>query len=633
MTSTGQAPWFMALLTGICAVTGVAGWLVSAPAWEMLSWSLFALSYLAGAWSPAQQVFQAFLKREIDVNFLMLLAALGAASIGEVGEGAVLLFLFSLSGALEKFTLERTARSIEALVELRPDTATLVRDGLEVKVPIESIQPGDLIRVVPAERLGVDGSIVEGQSSLDESTLTGESIPLEKGPGQEVFAGTLNHRGTLLVRVSRTSSETMLAKIVRLVREARDERTLLERQVERWQRPYVFAVLAGSAAAVAIPILVFGHDFNAAFYHGMVFLVAASPCAVMVSTPAAVLAGITRAARQGVLFKGGAYLERLAHVRALAMDKTGTVTYGKPDVVALYEPSGNAQPLAQLLARAASVEHHSEHALGQAVVAEAARQGLAPQPVTEFESHVALGVHALVSGVWVGVGTEELLTSHGHAVPPALVQKGQELRLKGVTALWVFCDDGLCGVIGIADRVREEAAGTLARLRQMGIRKVVILTGDHETVGRAVAQAVGADESRCSLKPIEKVAELKRLLSEFGAVAYVGDGVNDAPALAAASVGVAMGGVGTDVALDTADLVLMRNDLRGLLFSIWLSQRTGAAIRRGLTIAFSVIAVLVVNAVLGIVPLWIAVLCHEGSTVLAIFNGLYLLVEREPQTS
>ncbi|MCW8129306.1 MAG: heavy metal translocating P-type ATPase [Planctomycetota bacterium] len=636
----GSSPAFLAVCSALCAGLGLGGYAAETTGHAALSQALFAGAYLAGAWGPAQEVFHALARRQLDVNLLMLLAAAGAAGIGRMGEGAALLFLFSLSETLEKYTLERTARSIEALVELRPDAATVVRDGREIRLRLEEIRPGDLVRVVPAERLGVDGTVVEGASSLDESTLTGEAMPVEKSAGDEVFAGTLNHRGTLLLRVTRTSNDTMLAKIVRMVGQAQAEKTSTERHVERWQAPYVVAVLAGSALGTAVPYFFMEHGFQEAFYHGMTFLVAASPCAVVISAPSAILAGITRAARNGVLFKGGAHLETLARVRALAMDKTGTVTRGEPEVVEIYEASGRPEALTRLLALAASAEQRSEHALGHAVVAEARRRGLVLTEPATFESQVGRGVHATVDGAWIGVGREALFEAQSRELPEDVRAKARAFRARGMTALVAGADGGLAGVLGIADRVRDEAPEVLARLRALGIRHAAILTGDHAVVGEAVAKQVGADESRCELRPGGKVEELKRLRAAHGPVAFVGDGVNDAPALATAEIGIAMGGRGTDVALESADVVLMRDDLRWLAFAVWLAQRSRATVRRGLAIAFSVIALLVAGTVLNILnvtdrfpPLWVAVLCHEGSTVLTIFSGLYLLIEPEPASA
>jgi len=628
-TTFNDQPAFRASLTAVCALAGLTGYLFESFHAE-LAVGLYALAYLAGAWMPLRETFADLRHRLLDVNFLMLLGAGGAALLKHPAEGVVLLFLFALSGTLEKYTLERTARTIESLVKLRPATALVLRDGVETRVPIEQVLPGDKVRVNPAERLPVDGEILEGTSSLDESTLTGESIPVDKGPGEEVFAGTFNHRGSLVVKATRASGESMLAKIVKLVGEARDEKTLTETRIARWQQPYVLGVLAATSAATLIQWRFFGQEFADAFYTGMTFLVAASPCAVMIATPSAVLAALTRAARSGVLFKSGAALERLADAHTLALDKTGTLTRGKPEVVALYESSGDEKQLERMLVYAASIEKRSEHALGQAVVDEANRRGLALEPVAEFDAHVGHGVHAVVAGKLIGVGREEVFAKHHIELPPALIEQGRALREKGLTALLVSSAGGPYGAIGIADRPRPEAAAALKALRGEGVARVVMLTGDHERVAQAVAKEVGVDTCRAGLLPGQKSVEIAALKAQHGAVCYVGDGVNDAPALAAADVGVAMGGAGTDVALETADVVLMRDDLRALGLAYWLSRRTRATIRRSLIFAFSVIVLLLVGAFLHL-PLWLAVLAHEGSTVIAIFSGLYLLVEKRPE--
>ncbi|MCK6474769.1 MAG: heavy metal translocating P-type ATPase [Planctomycetes bacterium] len=627
------SPKLRGVLTGSCLLLGIAGYLASSLyGREDFANALFAGAYLTGGWAPTLEVCRAFARRKLDVNFLMILAAIGAIFIGHMGEGTVLLFLFSLSGTLERYTLERTARSIEALVELHPDTVTVVRNGEEIVVPMDSVVAGEMVRIKPAERLGVDGVIESGRSTIDESTITGESIPVEKGPGEDVFAGTLNYKGTLLVKATRTAGETMLAKIVRTVREARSGKTQAERFVERWEKPYVVGVLVASASAGLFAYL-YGKPLDEAFYRSMTLLVGASPCALVIATPAAVLAGLTRAARLGVLFKAGRYLEAFHDAKVIALDKTGTLTQGKPEVVEVFVAGGGEDGQAaqlRLLAAAASVEKHSEHALAHAVLTEAKKRGAKLAPVEDFHAHVGEGVHGNVGGTWVGVGRESLFRSHEHVFPESVADVGRRMREGGVTALLVYVEGGPAGVIGIADKLRPEAPAALARLRRMGITHIALLTGDHERVGQAVGDQAGVDEVKSRLRPDDKVAALRHLKEGNGPVVFVGDGVNDAPALAAADVGVAMGGGGTDAALETADVVLMRDDLRGLVHALWLGRRTRAAVRRALFIAFSVIAVLVVTSAMGILPLWLAVLCHEGSTVLAIFSGLVLLVERAP---
>ncbi len=648
--SHGNAePLTLALLTAGCALAGISAYAAGRQGEAGLSVGLYVLSYLMGGWAPVGEVISAVRERRLDVNLLMVLAAIGAGSIGEWGEGATLLFLFSLSGALEKYTLERTARSIEALVELRPDTALVLRNGAEQRVQIESIQIGESVRVLPGERLGIDGTVIDGTTSVDQSTITGESMPVSKQPGDPVFAGTLNQRGTIVVRVLHGAGETTLAKIVQTVREAQDAKAETERFVQRWQKPYVIGVLLVSSSIALIHYFYPGrnvapdHVLTSALYHAMVLLVAASPCAVVIATPAATLAGITRAARSGVLFKGGAFLEKLADISVLAMDKTGTITEGKPGVTSVISGYTNGDPLPQpqegtkyspqqlrILQLAASVEQRSEHPLAQAVVAEARAQKLELLDVSDFESHTGAGVHAEIGELWIGVGKLEMFESHGHPLPAGFREKCAEMRSGGQTVLPVLTSGREWGVIAVSDAVRPEAASVLRQARGLGIKHVVLLTGDHSNVAETVAQKVGADQVRAGLLPEQKVTELARLAKNFGPVAMIGDGVNDAPALAAADLGIAMGGAGTDVALDTADVVLMKNDLRGIATAIWLSHRTRAAISRGLVFAFSVIAILVLCTMLDVMKLWIAVIGHEGSTVITIFSGLYLLIEPMP---
>lgn len=636
-------PLRLALLTAACALSGIGGYFFGAQGQPNLAIGLYLVSYLTGGWAPVGEVIEALRERRLDVNLLMVIAAIGAGIIGDWGEGATLLFLFSLSGALEKYTLERTARSIEALVELRPETALVLRNGAESRVPIESIAVRERVRVLPGERLGVDGKVVEGSTNIDQSTITGESMPVAKQPGDPVFAGTLNQRGSILVEVLRASNETTLAHIVKTVREAQDAKADTERFVQRWQKPYVIGVLSVSASLALI------HYFfpekglppdkvlTSALYHAMVLLVAASPCAVVIATPAATLAGITRAARHGVLFKGGAFLEKLADITVLAFDKTGTITQGKPGVTEVWSGGASARAGSysdaqrRILQLAASVEQRSEHPLAQAVVAEARAQKLELFDVAEFESHVGTGVHAEHRDVWIGVGKPEMFASHGYAVPPALLEQSESMRRNGQTVLMVVTSGNECGVIGVEDAIRPEAAAVIAQVRKLGVKHVMLLTGDHSHVAVAIAKTAGADQVRAGLLPENKVTEIARAAKKFGPVAMIGDGVNDAPALAAADIGIAMGGAGTDVALETADVVLMKNDLRGIATALWLSHRTRAAISRGLMFAFSVISVLVLCTMLDVLKLWIAVIGHEGSTVCTIFSGLYLLVAPLPK--
>jgi Cd2+/Zn2+-exporting ATPase len=566
----------------------------------------------------------------LSVDLLMILAAAGAAVLGDWGEGAVLLFLFSLSGTLEAYAMYRTTRSIDALIKLRPHEASRVRNGDEARVPIETLKIDDLIRVRPGERFPVDGEVIEGETWADEATLTGESEPVGKAVGDPVFAGTINGRGSVLIRMTRAVADTTLERIVRLVREAQAEKTSAQLFVEAWRGPYVAGVLGASALVFAGSWFLHREGFADSFYHAMVILVVASPCAVVVGAPAVLLSAIARAARHGVLFKGGAHLEMLGGVDIIAFDKTGTITQGRPTVTTVWAAEGLDPD--RMLGLAAAVERRSEHHLAEAVVAEANRRELALGEVDDFEAHTGEGVHARADGLWIGVGREGLFASHGKPIPPPVAAAVERLRDQGQTALLIIlAGDGppTGGVIALADLPRPDAAAALSSLRRSGVSSILILTGDHDRVARAVARRVGADEVRSGLLPGEKVLELRRLMNAGHRLAMVGDGVNDAPALATADVGIAMGGAGTDVALEVADVVLMRDDLRALSFAVWLSRLARRRVRQNLAFAFMVIGVLVLSTFFGL-PLWMGVVGHEGSTLLVVLNGLRLLWESPP---
>jgi Cd2+/Zn2+-exporting ATPase len=633
--SGAPPPLATAIATAVCALSATAGWvfsLVDAPWAHYASLAAFAVAYLTGGAEPAAHALRELLRGRLNIDLLMIVAAGGAAAIGEWPEGAVLLFLFSLSGVLEAFALHRTTRAIDSLMQLRPREAALVREGTnqEERVPVESLAIGNVLRVRPGERFPVDGVVSEGETWADEATLTGESEPIPKPRDAAVFAGTVNGAGSVLVRMTRAAEGTTLARIVHMVQEAQAQKTPAQRLVEAWQRPYVIGVLLAAALTFLGARIVHTTDWSDAFYHSMVLLVAASPCAVVVSSPAVILSAIARAGRHGVLFKGGAHLESLGKVDVVALDKTGTVTVGKPAVTEVWTPEGI--DALRLLALASAVEHHSEHPLAAQVLAEAKKRGIAPAAdLQDFQSHTGLGVNARVGGVWVGVGREGLFEKHGLAVPADMAQAAARIRAAGQTALLVLAaGEAARGVIGLADSPRPEAPAALAALRRLGIEKIVLLTGDHERVARAIADSVGADDVRAGLLPEQKVIELKRLMEGGRLLAMVGDGVNDAPALAAARVGIAMGSAGTDVALETADVVLMRDDLRALPLAVWLGRRAVSRVHQNMIFAFGVIGVLVVSTFFDL-PLWLGVLGHEGSTVIVVLNGLRLLWERAPR--
>jgi Cd2+/Zn2+-exporting ATPase len=616
-----------AFATAVCLIGGLLGWVSAAAAPTVpptVSVAAFGVAAVAGGVGPLIEALSALVRGRLTVDLLMVMAASGAAFIGSYGEAVVLLFLFSLSNALEHYAMYRTHRSVAKLMGLRPDTATVVRDGVETRVPVGQLRIGDLVRVRPGERFPVDGAVEEGDTDADEATLTGESVPVPKTVGSPVFAGTINGAGSIAVRTGKAPGDTMLERIVQVVRAAQAEKTPAQRFVESWQQPYVLGVMALTALTFAANYWGMARAAEPAFYQAMVMLVAASPCAVVISAPAVMLSAIAAAARGGVLIKGAGHLETLGRVRIIAFDKTGTLTIGKPAVTQVWVPEGGDPD--GLLALAAAVERRSEHPLARAVAAEADRRRLsAPEP-ERFENHVGAGVHGVVAGTWVGVGRDELFAAHDIAVPEAVSQAAARLRAEGAAALLAGTGDGGFAVIALVDRVRPEAAGTLADLRRLGVADTVILTGDHARVAETVAAAVGAARVKADLLPADKVAALRALAAE-GPVAMVGDGVNDAPALAAADIGIAMGKGGSDVALETADVVLMGDDLTALPFAVQVGRTARRRVIQNLVFAGSAIAVLITGTLVGL-PLWLAVIGHEGGTLLVVANGLRMLLMR-----
>ncbi|MER3438285.1 MAG: heavy metal translocating P-type ATPase, partial [Chloroflexota bacterium] len=536
-----------------------------------------------------------------------------------------LLGLFSTSNALEHHALGRTRRAVRALMELSPEVATVLRPDLpggQAVLPVEEIAVGDIVLVRPGERIAVDGVVIAGASAVDQSAITGESLPVEKYPGDMVFAGTMNGTGAIQVRVTKLAQESTLARIVAFVQEAQEQKSRTQRFTDAFEGKYTIGVITASALVAIVPWALFGAAFGDAFYRAMTLLVVASPCALVISTPASTLAGLANAARNGILFKGGGYLEDAGLVKIVAFDKTGTLTLGKPmltDVITL----NHAWDEREVLRRAASAERLSEHHLGAAIVQGAIERGVSLEEVAEFRAVPGKGILARLDGQEVAVGNDALFADLGVFAQQA-TEVADRLRADGKTAMLVGDRTGIHGVIAVADVIRPGAAEVIAALKRSGISRVVMLTGDHEDVARAIARQVGITEVYANLLPEEKLITIRRLMSD-GPVAMVGDGVNDAPALAAATVGIAMGGAGTDVALETADVVLMADDLSKLPYAIALSRRTRRTIIQNLAFSLTVIAVLVTSALTIGIPLPLGVVGHEGSTVVVVMNGLRLL--------
>jgi len=594
----------------------------------------YLAAYAAGGTFGLKGSLQALRHRTLDVDLLMVLAALGAWAVGSPFEGALLLFLFTLSNVMQAYAIDRARHAIQALIKLRPKEALTRRGGRLVRLPVENLLIGDVVVVRPGERLPVDGQVIEGESSVDQSSITGESVPETKTSGSEVLAGTINQSGGLEVRVSRLAHDTALAKMIKLVEEAHSEKAHTQRLIDRFEQVYAWCVIGLTALLVIVPTYVLGQAFGPAFYRAMTVLVAASPCALVISTPASILSAIGNGARRGVLFKGGIYVEQAAGIKVVAFDKTGTLTLGKPqvtDIVVLAGPASVNE--SELLMLAAAAEAKSEHPLAQAIVKAAQQRGLAPAEATAFQSESGKGARAVVAGQEIAVGNlryfDGLLANGLEAARRAL----EQLQLQGKTSVLVarLLDGGraeFLGLIAVADVVRPEAAQVVRELKAIGVERVVMLTGDNQRVAQSIAQQAGVDEFFADLLPEDKLRIIGELQNQVGPLAMVGDGVNDAPSLAKANIGIAMGAAGSDVALETADIVLMADDLRNIPYLMALSRETRKTLFTNLGFAVFMIGLMLAGIFLVHLPLPLAVVGHEGGTVLVSLNGLRLLLFR-----
>lgn len=626
-----------AIASGIAYAAGMtAKYLLSAPEW--LAIVLFAATYFFGGFFTIRTAVATVRRGRFEVDFLMLVAAVGAAMVGKWAEGSVLLFLFSLGHALEEYAMGRAQRSIEALAELAPDTA-LVRgpDGAVREVSVDELSIGDVVVVLPNSRLAADGVVVAGVSSVDESSVTGESIPVEKSPvavapksgtpvpeAHRVFAGTMNGSGAMDVRVTSRAADSMLARVITMVREADTQQSPTQRFIDRFQLFYVPAVLAGVLGVLAYGVFAAAEPFADSFYRAMVVLVAASPCALAIATPSAVLAGIARAAQAGVLAKGGGPLETLGRVRSMAFDKTGTLTWGLPRVTDIVPARADRRD--ELIATLFAVESYSDHPLAGAITRDLALlvPAGAERTAREVNSVTGRGVTALVDGRATEVGNRTMFTElDPEGLPADIVRIVDDLHDRGRTTMIVRHAGDYLGVVGVMDQPRAEAAPVVARLRELGIDDIVLISGDNQRVADAVAADMGLDAAHGGLLPEDKVTMVKRLGGRNG-TAMVGDGVNDAPAMVNSSVGIAMGASGSAVALETADVALMVDDIGRLPFAVALSRRTASIIRQNLTFSLLIVAALVPATLIGL-PIGPAVFIHEGSTLLVVANALRLL--------
>ncbi|CAG0983202.1 H+-transporting ATPase [Anaerolineales bacterium] len=589
---------------------------------------LYITAYIFGGWDISQHAWHAIKEKHFDTDLLMVMAALGAAALGEFAEGALLLFLFSLGHALEERALDRARAAVRALADLAPKTALVKRDGKEQELPVESLQLDDLVIVRPGVRIPVDGVISNGNSGVDQASVTGESMPVDKAPGDQVFASTVNGEGALEVKVTRLAKDSTLSRVMKMVEEAQAQKSPTQQTVEKFERIFVPAVLIVTGLITILPPL-FGFPFRESFLRAMTLLVAASPCALALGTPASILAGVAQAARNGVLVKGGMHLENLGRLKAIAFDKTGTVTHGKPEVTDIVTFQSSGWKETDLLSLAAGAESRSAHPLAQAVVRAAQTKGMPVSVMDEVESLTGRGLRAVTNGMTIWVGNQKLMDEAGVTLAADAIQKAQSLQQAGKTLFWVAENKKAIGLIALADTLRQEAASTMKALKKIGVEHTIMLTGDNVRSASAIAAQVGLTDYRADLMPEDKLIVIRDLVKEYGQVAMIGDGVNDAPALANATVGIAMGGAGTDVALETADVALMGDDLSKLPFAVGLGRATRAIIIQNLFISLGVIALLIITSLTGIVSIGIAIIFHEGSTLVVVANALRLLGYKE----
>ncbi len=606
-------------------------------------WLPLGAAYLVGGWRIALDSWRQLRdEHRLSIDFLMGVAALGAAVVGSPFEGTILIFLFSLSNTLEHYAMGRTRRAIATLMDLRPREATVVDgEGRETgRVPVDDLAPGHAVLVRPGERIAADGVVRSGRSDVDQAAITGESAPVTKSAGDEVFAGTIAQGGSLIVEVTRRADETMLARIVRLVEQAQQERAPAQHFIDRFAHPYTIAVVVATALVAIVPPWLFGVAWNDAFYRAMTLLVVASPCALVISTPSAILSGIANGARHGILFKGGAYLDLAGSIDTVAFDKTGTLTLGRPHLVAIATEGSTMNPSLEAVAEwgdapareelevlraAAAVELTAEHHTARAIVDAARSQRLEIPPASDFEAIVGEGVVGVVQGERVWVGNEKIAGRMRARVSPALVGWSAEQLARARSVVYVGEGERVLGAMSFGDTLKHNAAATVRHLKYEGIRWITILSGDHPLAVRAVASELGADEVRAGLLPHEKVDAVRALRERSRGVAMVGDGVNDAPAMAVATLGVAMGAAGTDVAIETADVVLMSDDIEKIDYVIHLGKRARRVVRQNVFFSIAWMLLLIVIA-LGIgIPLTLAVVAHEGSTLIVVVNGLRLL--------
>jgi Cd2+/Zn2+-exporting ATPase len=591
--------------------------------------ALFAVATLTAGALVLPHALVSLRRLRLDMNVLMTVAVAGAWLIGEGAEAAAVVFLFGFAELLESWSVGRARRAIRSLLALTPETARRKRDGAEPEeVPATAVQPGDVILVRSGERVPLDGEVAAGQSAINQAPITGESVPVEKQPGDPVFAGTINGEGSLEVRVTKAASDSTLARIIRLVEEAEEQKAPTQRFVDRFARIYTPAVFVLAVLVAVLPPLLGGASWSVWSYRALVLLVIACPCALVIATPVSIVSGLTALARRGVLIKGGAFLEAVGKLRALAVDKTGTITEGRPRVTEVIPWGGLTET--EVMQKAAAIDTHSTHPLATAVTAAAKERGINFVPAENYQSRTGRGAEAIIDGHPHFIGNHKMAHELGVCSPEVEARlaeiegRGQSLAVLGHTP-HEGCAGAVLGILAIGDTMRPEAPEALRMLHAAGLEKIVMLSGDNQRTASAIAQQAGIDEARGDLMPDQKVEHIRGLVKEYTHVGMIGDGVNDAPALAVASVGIAMGAAGSDTAIETADMALMNDDLRKLADAIVVGRRTVRIIQFNVGFAIAVKVIFLVLAFTGHTSLWLAILADTGATLLVIANATRLL--------
>jgi len=613
------------VISFIMFILGFTAGKLGAP--ELAVDGLFLTGIILGGFLPAKNGISVLINTwEFDMNLLMTIAVIGASAIGSLEEAAAVVFLFSFGNSLQGYTLDKTRNSIHALMEITPNEALVRREQTEITLPVEQVIIGDHIIVRPGERIAMDGRVFTGYSTVNEAPITGESIPVEKRPGNEIYAGTINERGSLEVEVTKLAKDNTISKIISMVEEAQGQRAPSQQFIDKFAKYYTPAVIVLAALVAAVPPLVLGQPFEKWFYEAMALLLVACPCALVISTPVSIVSAIGNAAKNGVLIKGGMYLEEAGGLSVVAFDKTGTLTEGKPQVTDIVPTDG--LPDKEFLAIASAIESRSEHPLAEAIVKYSKEQGAEIASVlasiSAFEAIPGKGAKATVNGNMYQIGNSRLFSEQAIDIE-RVEDEVSRLQNEGKTVMMLGDDKRILGLIAVADMLRENSGQAVSKLKRAGIKKVVMLTGDNENTSQAIATKAGVDDFRADLLPEDKVDAIKSLLAEHGKVAMVGDGVNDAPAMAVSTVGIAMGAAGTDTALETADIALMANDLTKLTYIIKLSRKTLDIIKQNVAFALLIKGFILLLVIPGWLTLWMAVAGDMGSSLLVTLNGMRLL--------